>query len=205
MEPTQNVPGSFRDPAGRVFLYEGRVHRGVDDASYHLLRELTDTGLLARLIADGLLVGTEFVEDAQLQEVLAAAQPPFRRFLRHRTVPMLSWPYEWTISMLADAALLTLDLQRLAAGGRLRLEGRHRLQRSVRRRPAHAHRPGLDRAARAAGRVVRPGAVLADVHLPPALVPRGGLGPAGVFPCAPRRAGRPASGRRLRPLGLAPP
>ena len=111
MDAFQNVLGSFRDPASRVFLYEDRVYRGLDEASHEVLRELTERGLLARLMAEGVLVDTEPVPGGPLQDTLADAQPPFRHFLRHQSIPALSWPFEWTVSMLADAGLLTLDLQ----------------------------------------------------------------------------------------------
>jgi SAM-dependent methyltransferase len=109
--PDHRVAGSFRDPAGHVFRYEGNIYRAIDDACHELLRNLADQGLLGTLMRDGLLVESELVEEASLAEALAAAEPGFRHFLRHRTVPMLTWPYEWTVSMLADAALVTLDLQ----------------------------------------------------------------------------------------------
>lgn len=111
MEPLEYVPGSFRDPGSRVFLHEGRVFRGVDETSRATLHDLAGRGLLRSLIADGLLIDAEPVEDGELQKTFAAAHPDFRHFLRHPTVPMLSWPYEWTISMLADAGLRTLELQ----------------------------------------------------------------------------------------------
>ena len=117
MAPLEKVPGSFRDPASRVFLDEGRILRGVDEATFQALRDLADRGVLAQLTAEGLLIETEFLDAGQVPPQLAA-EHGFRHFLRHRTVPVLSWPYEWTLSMLADAGLATLALQRrlLAAG-----------------------------------------------------------------------------------------
>ena len=103
--------GSFRDPAARVFFHQGEVYRGVDDAAHRTLDDLAIAGLLQRLVDDGSLTPSQWVEDPALLRELTAIQPGFRHFLRHRRIPTLSWPYEWTISMLANVAALTLDLQ----------------------------------------------------------------------------------------------
>ena len=52
MAPLEKVPGSFRDPASRVFLDEGRILRGVDEATFQALRDLADRGVLAQLTAE---------------------------------------------------------------------------------------------------------------------------------------------------------
>ena len=52
-----------------------------------------------KLADDGRIVGTTEVEP---------------RLLEHERVPFVSYPYEWTFSMLRDAALLQLELLRLA-------------------------------------------------------------------------------------------
>ncbi len=107
----QRVAGSFRDPLGHVFIYQGQVFRAVDDRCHQMLCDLAAGQQLQRFREAGLVVPTDLVEDAVLLEQLKAVEPGFRHFLRHRTIPVLSWPYEWTVSMLADAARTTLDLQ----------------------------------------------------------------------------------------------
>ena len=59
--------------------------------------------------ADGRLVATTAVPvaDAPIDDTWAGA-------LRHERVRVLTYPYEWTFSMLRDAALLQLDLSRSA-------------------------------------------------------------------------------------------
>ena len=51
--------------------------------------------------------------------------------LRHERIPFVSYPYEWTFSMLKDAALLQLDLLLAVARARHGPEGLHALQRAV--------------------------------------------------------------------------
>ncbi len=105
------VGGSFRDPSGYVFSREGRVFRAVDEECHKVIRGLTDDGLLARLTEKGMLVGSQMVEDASLRRDLAAECPGFEHFLEHDVLTSITYPYEWSVSMLADAAVLTLDLQ----------------------------------------------------------------------------------------------
>jgi len=103
--------GSFRDPSGYVFRREGRVFRAVDAACHALLRGLERDGTLPRLIESGALVGTRFVEEPALLAGLRAAHPAHEHFLEHDAIPFLTFPYEWSVSMLADAGLHTLDLE----------------------------------------------------------------------------------------------
>jgi SAM-dependent methyltransferase len=110
------VTGSFRDPSGYVFAHEGRIFRAIDTRCHGVLREFAGTGLLEKFIGARQLVATHFVEDAALSAQLGAAHPGMENFLEHERLEHLTFPYEWTVSMLADAALLTLELQIELAG-----------------------------------------------------------------------------------------
>src|SRR5260221_12129396 len=105
------VTGSFRDPSGYVFSHEGRIFRAVDARCHGVLREFAGTGLLEKFISTRQVVATHFVEEAALSAQLRAAHPGMENFLEHERLEHLTFPYEWTVSMLADAALLTLELQ----------------------------------------------------------------------------------------------
>lgn len=105
------ISGSFRDPSGYVFQHHGRIFRALDPAATQLLQELEDRGHLARWTRDGLIVGTRSVTDASLQAELAASHPGFAAFLEHDRIEPITYPYEWSASMLADAGRLTLRLQ----------------------------------------------------------------------------------------------
>ncbi len=96
-------PGSFRDPESRVFYSDGGVYRALSKEGLADFAALAATGLLD----DPRIVPTERVDvpaPAGLLPTDAAA------VLRHERIPFVSYPYEWTFSMLKDAALLQLDL-----------------------------------------------------------------------------------------------
>jgi SAM-dependent methyltransferase len=103
--------GSFRDPSGYVFRQDGRIFRAVDAQAAADLLALDESGALRRLIADGLVVGTRILPPSALTERLAAEHPGTARFLEHELIDPITYPYCWTVSMLADAAVHTLDLQ----------------------------------------------------------------------------------------------
>ena len=105
------VAGSFRDPSGYVFQHGDRIFRALDAAAQDLLRTLELQGHLARWAREGLVVGTRFVEDPPLLAELNAAHPGFSAFLEHDRIDPITYPYEWSTSMLADAGRLTLRLQ----------------------------------------------------------------------------------------------
>lgn len=106
------VAGSFRDPSGYVFTRSEKLYRAIDDDCRTVLTELSDQGLLGDLTSSGSLVPTSFVEDPSLLAELRAENEPFLSFLAHETISPLTFPAEWTVSMLADAGILTLSLQK---------------------------------------------------------------------------------------------
>lgn len=103
--------GSFRDPSGYVFQHRGRIFRALDPTAADLLRNLDAKGHLARWGREHLVVGTRLVTDAALQKELSAAHPGFAACVEHDRIEPITYPYEWTPSMLADAGRLTLRLQ----------------------------------------------------------------------------------------------
>ena len=115
MSEIQRESGSFRDPASFVFYHEGRVFRCVDEATWNCLHDMMDSGLLSRLIEQGLVVETEQVAAETLPVDVQKSFPQGAYCLRHRKIGQISYPYEWSFSMLADAALLHLDIQRALA------------------------------------------------------------------------------------------
>ena len=101
------VAGSFRDPAGRVFSRDGVIHRRIEPAGVGAFRQMLSSGLYAALVSQRLLVShDELGPDPQ--------QPGAATVLRPQQIPMVSYPYEWSLSQLRDAALVTLRAQRLA-------------------------------------------------------------------------------------------
>ncbi len=97
-------PGSFRDPESRVFYAGADVYRALSADGLSDFEAVQASGMLD----DGRVVSTERVEDVTALKDLLVHEPA--AVLRHERIPFVSYPYEWTFSMLKDAALLQLDL-----------------------------------------------------------------------------------------------
>ena len=98
--------GSFKDPDGRVFRSGPHVFRTVTPAALDRFERLQQEGLLTALASRGWLMPTT-VEPAAAFGLDPDAFGA--RVLRQDAVPVVSYGYEWTFSMLQDAALVTLD------------------------------------------------------------------------------------------------
>ena len=97
-------PGSFRDPESRVFYAGDEVYRALSPDGLSDFEALSSTGLLD----DPRMVRTERADGVGLLRELLVHEPA--GVLRHERIPFVSYPYEWTFSMLKDAALVQLDL-----------------------------------------------------------------------------------------------
>jgi len=94
-------PGSFRDPASHVVFDGDRVLRLLDNRGLEAWKDLESTAFFTNAVESGRLISTNQLD--QSPEGTAGA-------LQHPRIPFISYPYEWTFSMLKDAALLQLDL-----------------------------------------------------------------------------------------------
>src|SRR5919107_4606111 len=107
--PAGLEPGSFRDPESRVFYQGDEVFRALSADGLSDFEALRATGLLddervvrTEVVADGAAGGRAAGEGLLVHEPAGV--------LRHERIPFVSYPYEWTFSMLKDAALVQLDL-----------------------------------------------------------------------------------------------
>ena len=104
--------GSFRDPSGYVFYYDNNVFRTVDNETLSLIGQLNGANILRELVDKGFLVPTQILSDKDsVYKELESQLPCEHNFLRHERIPVITYPYEWPFSMLADAAILILNLQ----------------------------------------------------------------------------------------------
>ena len=104
-------PGSFRDRDSRVVVGPEAVYRALSATGAEDWRALSASPLLERLQSDGSLIGTEEVGLDALAGAASEILPEgTETVLRHDRIPFVSYPYEWTFSMLRDAAALQLDL-----------------------------------------------------------------------------------------------
>lgn len=107
IDVTTRLPGSFRDPAGHIVLSHGIAYRRIEPAGRDAYERLVTSGLYEALVTEGLLVPHDDL--GPLPE-----HPGAHTILRPEQVPMVSYPYEWCVSQLRDAALVTLHSQRVA-------------------------------------------------------------------------------------------
>lgn len=101
--------GSFRDRDGRIYRCGDRIVRGISAGALEDYRKLEVTNFFRKFTESGRIVGTR--EVAALDVPLADDEKArWAGFLEHERIPVVSYAYEWTFSMLRDAAVLTLDL-----------------------------------------------------------------------------------------------
>ena len=103
-------PGSFRDRDSRVVLSGDTVLRAVSPEGAGDWEALSSSGLLEELVERGDAVGTREVDRSVLDGDSELLPTGVQLVLEHDRVPFVSYPYEWTFSMLQDAALLQLDI-----------------------------------------------------------------------------------------------
>ena len=100
-------PGSFRDPTSRVFELDGAIGRGLDKASIENFEALAKAPFYRAAEAAGQVVRTKVADPKVTQHLTSLG---WGGALEHERLPLISYPYEWTFSMLKEAALLHLDL-----------------------------------------------------------------------------------------------
>ena len=98
-----------------MFLLDGDIVRGLTAEGATDWEAFAASGLLDRFTEAGEVVETT-VADAAILDALQSADPDggWVAALRHERLPFVSYPYEWTFSMLKDAALLQLRVTREA-------------------------------------------------------------------------------------------
>ncbi|MBA4147302.1 MAG: SAM-dependent methyltransferase [Verrucomicrobia bacterium] len=103
----QKIGASFRDPNGFITEHQGEFLRVVQPsyaANYDLL---LGSGLYDSLVKRGLLIPHEEIQRG-------TAFPDAYKLLKPQQLSFISYPYEWCFSQLKDAALATLEIQKLA-------------------------------------------------------------------------------------------
>ncbi|MEY3588950.1 MAG: hypothetical protein RJA47_1546, partial [Actinomycetota bacterium] len=107
MASIQQDPGSFRDPLSRVFVGADTVVRAFTAEGMADIDAVWSKKSIARALASGDLIESNIVEPSSV-----GLGAPWTGAMTHPKVPFISYPYEWTFSMLKDAALLQLRLTR---------------------------------------------------------------------------------------------
>jgi ribosomal protein L11 methylase PrmA len=101
------LSSSFRDPDGFVFTKDNILYRQINFSYRDNYEYLFSSGLYNRLIKKNLLIKHQEVKrmsvDSKAYKII---KPDF--------VPFISYPYEWCFSQLKAAALVTLEIQKIA-------------------------------------------------------------------------------------------
>lgn len=101
-------PSSFRDPSGYLFFREGILYRQINNSYREHYDKLIESGLYEKLVGMDLLIPHREVniEELYLEEVYKIIEP--------ESVSFINYPYEWSFSQLKDAALTTLEIQKIS-------------------------------------------------------------------------------------------
>lgn len=102
--------GSFRDPTGRVYELGGRIVRGIDETAAADYEKLSHEKFFTRGIKKGGIVPTKQIASDEFVANNFSGTEAWAAFLEHEKIPFISYPYEWSFSMLRDAALLQLEI-----------------------------------------------------------------------------------------------
>ncbi len=108
MTTARTDPGSFRDREGRVFYLDGTVYRALSSRALEQWEALSGASFFAAAMGDGRVVRTKRVELPE--HAPRSGAQPWVAALEHQRIPFISYPYEWSFSMLRDAAGLQLSL-----------------------------------------------------------------------------------------------
>jgi len=105
----EKVRGSFRDPSGFMFEYDGKLYRQVNQKCREEYDLLMQSGLYDQLNKSRTLVSHK---EAGLD--LAPRPEIAYKVIQPEIVDFISYPYEWCFNQLKDAAILTLAIARRA-------------------------------------------------------------------------------------------
>jgi ribosomal protein L11 methylase PrmA len=102
----QRLPSSFRDRSGFIFKRDGNLFRRINVGYLEEFKALTESGFFQRLWDHGLLIPHQEINDPTAGTDQKTIHPEQLAFV--------SYPYEWSFSQFKDAALVTLEIQKLA-------------------------------------------------------------------------------------------
>lgn len=101
-------PSSFRDPNGFIFYKNNLVYRQINSNAVKPIQLLFRSGLYELLTSKNLLIPHTEVD------INESFDNGVGMLFKADKIPFISYPYEWSFTQLKDAALLTLEIQRLA-------------------------------------------------------------------------------------------
>jgi hypothetical protein len=100
---------SFRDPDGFIFSYNGKLYRCINFSYQQNYEHLIQSGLYDKLVENELLIPHKEVQIPNIETTIN-----YYKILEPEVIPFISYPYEWSFNQLKDAALVTLQIQKMA-------------------------------------------------------------------------------------------
>jgi len=98
---------SFRDPSGFLFYHGDILYRQINQSYKKEYDTLMNSGLYQKLVDEKLIIPHKEVNIEQAKPEIAY------KIIQPEKIPFISYPYEWSFSQLKQAALTTLDIQKI--------------------------------------------------------------------------------------------
>ena len=100
-------PGSYKDPAGSIYKYNGRILRSVKSQGVKRYEFIKKNKILDLSIENNFLIKTKEINKLKIEPEFSDAH----YVLEHEPIPYVSYPYEWGFYQLQSAALHHLNFQ----------------------------------------------------------------------------------------------
>ena len=98
--------GSFRDPAGKIFYHKNKVFRKLSDYGFKRFEYLYKNEIIQNSINANYLIHSRLISNGEKEEINLNIED---KIIEHKSIPYISYPYEWSFAQLKEAALFHLD------------------------------------------------------------------------------------------------
>lgn len=96
---------SIADNTGRIFFWKGHLFRAIRCEAVDRVKDMFSCGMIDDLVNNNLFPES-WISDYKLEG--------YGLVIEHRKIPVITYPYEWTFSMLKDAAITVLKINLIA-------------------------------------------------------------------------------------------
>jgi len=99
-------PGSFRDPAAKIFYKNNKVYRKLNKTGVERFNFIYEKKIFQKSIENNFLISTKVLEEKE-KSTIDLKIGDF--ILEHEKINYVSYPYEWSFNQLKRAAIFHLD------------------------------------------------------------------------------------------------
>ena len=93
---------SFRDPAGYIYYENNKIYRRINKCYFNEYEHFINSGLYNELVEKNYIISHKEIEKKAEYIIIEVEKIPF-----------ISYPYEWCFNALKEAALLTLEINKI--------------------------------------------------------------------------------------------